>query len=82
MDAIIAVRGAGAHLVPSLADKAEVARIGRYYATESMLVWDEAAGRYDASATPTYGQDTLREHYARILREGLAGQELGDHAML
>ena len=44
-------------------------------------MWDEAAGRYDASATPAYGQDTLRDHYARILREGLAGQELGDHAM-
>lgn len=81
MDAIIAVLGAGAHLVPSLADKAEFARIGRYYATESMLVWDEAAGSYDANATPAYGQDTLREHYARVLREGLAGQELGDHAM-
>ena len=82
MDVIIAALGVGARLVPGLADKAEFARIGRYYATESMLVWDEAAGRYDAAATPSYGQDTLRDHYERVLREGLAGQELGDHAML
>lgn len=42
-----------------------------------MLVWDSVSGRYDADATPAYGSDTLRDFYARILREGLAGQELG-----
>jgi divinyl chlorophyllide a 8-vinyl-reductase len=69
------------HVVPSLADKAELARIGRYYATESMLVRDAATGAYDAEATPSYGSDTLRDFYARVLREGLQGQELGDHAV-
>lgn len=81
MDAIVGTLGALSRVIPPLRDKAEFARIGRYYATESMLVWDAAAGRYDADATPAFGELTLRDHYARVLREGLAGQELGDHAV-
>lgn len=80
-DAIVGVLGAAARVVPRWADKAEYARIGRYYATESMLVWNEAAGCYDADATPSFGDETLERFYARVAREGLAGQELGDHAM-
>ena len=67
-------------MIPPLAAKADLARIGRYYATESMLVWDAAAGRYDAEATPSTGRDTLAEHYARLLR-GEAVTELGEHAV-
>lgn len=63
------------------AKKAELARIGRYYATESMLVWDEKSGHYDADRTPETGRDTLRDHYARVLEHGLAGHELGDHKL-
>jgi divinyl chlorophyllide a 8-vinyl-reductase len=81
LDAIIAVLGALGRLAPGLRDKASLAKIGRYYATESMLVLDAATGAYDAEATPSYGNDTLREFYARVLEEGLAGQELGDHAL-
>lgn len=81
MDAIVSGLTVAGWLLPPLRDKAELARIGRYYATESMLVWDDTAGRYDADATPEYGERTLREFYARALREGLAGQELGDHAV-
>jgi divinyl chlorophyllide a 8-vinyl-reductase len=81
MSAIIFVLSALGRIVPSLRDKAEFARIGRYYATESMLVLDPAKGTYDAEATPSYGSDTLRDFYARVLKEGLAGQELGDHAL-
>lgn len=81
MDAVIAVLSLFGVLVPKLRDKAELARIGRYYATESMLVWDARAGRYDEDATPSFGQDTLRDFYARALTHGLAGQELGDHAV-
>lgn len=80
-DAAAAVLGALGHIVPSLRDKAELARIGRYYATESMLLLDPATDRYDASATPAYGVDTLRDFYARVLRDGLGGQELGKHAL-
>ena len=66
--------------MPALAAKAEYARIGRYYATESMLVWDAAAGRYDAEATPGFGVRTLREHYAALLR-GDVGDDRGAHAI-
>lgn len=60
--------------------KAELVRIGRYYATESMLVWDDGAQRYDADATPSWGQETLAGHCARLLR-GDAVAERGDHAV-
>ncbi len=75
----IALLAPFAKLSPKLAAKAELARIGRYYATESMLTWDAENGRYDADATPATGTDTLADHYARMLREGSDGQELGDH---
>jgi divinyl chlorophyllide a 8-vinyl-reductase len=81
LDLMIRVLGVLSRLFPRLSDKAEFVRIGRYYATESMLVLDPHSGRYDAEATPSYGRDTLREFYARVLRDGLAGQELGDQAV-
>ena len=81
LDVIIASLSALGRIFPALARKADLARIGRYYATESMLVLDPATGRYDAAATPSYGEDTLREFYVRVLRDGLGGQELGDHAV-
>jgi divinyl chlorophyllide a 8-vinyl-reductase len=80
-DAAIAVLAPLSRIIPSLEAKAELARIGRYYATESMLVWDEAAQAYDAEATPSYGSETLEHFYARVLREGLAGQELGEQKL-
>ncbi|SFJ43345.1 NAD(P)H-binding protein [Jannaschia pohangensis] len=80
MDAIVGVLDIGARIVPGLRDKAALARIGRYYATESMLVWDAAAGRYDADATPEYGTETLRDHYAALLRGDL-DSDLGQQAV-
>lgn len=68
-------------VVPPLAAKAELARIGHYYATESMLLWNEAAGAYDADATPETGTETLEAFYRRVLKEGLADQALGDHRL-
>ncbi|MGR3502422.1 NAD(P)H-binding protein [Pseudaestuariivita sp.] len=62
------------------ADKAELARIGRYYATESMLVWDAVLGEYDADATPEFGTDRIEEHYARLVL-GEVSADLGDHAV-
>jgi divinyl chlorophyllide a 8-vinyl-reductase len=67
-------------LVPPLQGPAEFARIGHYYATESMLVWDERAGRYDADATPSFGSETLFDYYARLVR-GEAAAERGEHAV-
>ena len=80
-DAAIAVLAPLSRIIPSLEAKAEFARIGRYYATESMLLWDEAAQAYDAEATPSYGKETLEDFYARVLREGLVGQELGEQKL-
>jgi divinyl chlorophyllide a 8-vinyl-reductase len=80
LDAIIAGLGLGGRILPGLVDKAEFARIGRYYATESMLVLDPATGRYDADATPSTGTDTLFDYYARVL-SGEAAVERGDHAV-
>ena len=80
LDAIIGALDLGARLVPALAERAEFARIGRYYATESMLVLDPTTGRYDAEATPSTGTDTLREHYARMLR-GQVQDDRGAHAV-
>lgn len=80
LDVIIAVLGALGRLVPALADKAELARIGRYYGTESMLVWDPATERYDAAATPSTGQETLVGYHAKLLR-GEVGDDRGEHAV-
>ncbi|MGY6638373.1 MAG: NAD(P)H-binding protein [Erythrobacter sp.] len=52
------------------AEKAEYARIARYYATESMLVLDPVSGEYRADLTPEYGRETLRDHYLRLLEQG------------
>ena len=83
MDAIIALLGLAGRVVPALAAKAELARIGRYYATESMLVWDAAAGRYDEQATPSWGRQTLWDHYAALVRGDTphSDTERGDHAV-
>jgi len=80
LDAIIAGLAFAGRLAPKLADKAELARIGRYYATESMLVLDPATGRYDADATPSTGAQTLLDYYAQVIA-GDAVVERGDHAV-
>ncbi len=80
LDAIIRVLSCAGRVVPALADKAELARIGRYYATESMLVLDHATGRYDAAATPSTGTETLFDFYSRLVN-GEAAPERGDHAV-
>ncbi len=80
LDAIIVVLGFGGRLVPALAAKAELARIGRYYATESMLVLDPETRRYDAAATPSTGTDTLFDFYAGVV-SGEIAPDRGDHAV-
>jgi divinyl chlorophyllide a 8-vinyl-reductase len=80
LDVIIGVLGALGRLVPRAAEKAELARIGRYYATESMLVFDPETGRYDATRTPSAGTETLFDFYARLVA-GAVPPERGDHAV-
>jgi divinyl chlorophyllide a 8-vinyl-reductase len=80
LDVIIFVLSVLGRLIPVLADKAELARIGRYYATESMLVWDPQKGDFDATATPSTGEETLFDYYAELIA-GTAELERGDHAV-
>ena len=80
LDVIIQVLRVLGWFMPSLAAKAELARIGRYYATESMLVWDAQTQQYDASATPAFGTQTLFNHYDQLLH-GESHVHLGDHSV-
>jgi divinyl chlorophyllide a 8-vinyl-reductase len=80
LDIIIAVLGTLGRLIPALVDKAELARIGRYYATESMLVINPQTGHYDADATPSAGTETLFDFYADLV-SGKVAAERGDHAV-
>lgn len=47
-------------------NKSELIKIAKYYATESMLIWDEKKERYDANMTPSTGKDTLRDYFYSI----------------
>jgi divinyl chlorophyllide a 8-vinyl-reductase len=80
LDAIAGGLALAARAVPRWEAKAELARIGRHYATHSMLVLDPATGRPSASATPSTGRDTLAEHYAALLRRDAADAR-GAHAV-
>jgi len=78
--AIIAILAFGGRFHSRLADQAELARIGYYYATESMLVLNPETGRYDETLTPSTGQDTLFGHYDQLIR-GEIHHERGEHSV-
>ncbi|HTY93441.1 MAG TPA: NAD(P)H-binding protein [Steroidobacteraceae bacterium] len=80
LDATIGVLSAASRIVSAVAVKAELARIGRYYATESMLLWDAERACYDAAATPSTGRDTLFDFYSSVVNSGQL-PSLGDHAV-
>lgn len=80
MDFVIAVLALVGRVIPAAARKAQLARIGRYYATESMLLYDPAQGKYDAALTPSTGTETLADHY-RKLASGERVSDLGEHAI-
>ncbi|MGF1660125.1 MAG: NAD(P)H-binding protein [Rubrimonas sp.] len=80
LDAIIGGLTLAGRVSSRLRDKAEFARIGRYYATESMLVLNPETGRYDSDATPETGTETLFAYQARLLR-GEAALDRGAHAV-
>jgi divinyl chlorophyllide a 8-vinyl-reductase len=80
LDVIIGVLSTLGRIAPSLAQKAELARIGRYYATESMLVWDDKTKQYNAEATPSTGNETLFEFYKALVDKTVT-IERGDHAV-
>ena len=80
MGAIVAALSLLGHVIPGLRAKAELARIGRYYASESMLVLNPVTGLYDEKATPSWGTQTLAEHYASMIQNDKSA-DLGDHAV-
>lgn len=65
---------------PKMGDKAALAQIGLYYATQSMLVWNAETARYDADATPSTGTQTLFAFYAEVIAKGRS-VDRGDHAV-
>jgi len=62
-------------------DRVEFLRIAKFYATESMLCWDATAERYDAEATPEFGDDTLQAFYAGLASGDIALPERGEHSL-
>ena len=80
LDGIVRTLDVFGRAIPALKDKAELARIGRYYATESMLLLDPDTGLYDAAATPSTGSETLFDHYAALI-EGKTKDDRGEHAV-
>jgi divinyl chlorophyllide a 8-vinyl-reductase len=81
MDGVIWVLDGLVKLFPGLEDAAEFGKIGRYYASESMLLLDPKTGEYSDELTPSYGKDTLEQFFDRVIREGMAGQELGEQTI-
>lgn len=81
MDFAIGVLDFLVKIFPSLEDAAEFGKIGRYYAAESMLILDPETGEYNAEKTPSYGTDTLEDFFQTVIREGMAGQELGEQTI-
>ncbi|KAG2300181.1 hypothetical protein Bca52824_036653 [Brassica carinata] len=78
MDFVIGVLDGVAKVFPGVAEAAEFGKIGRYYAAESMLILDPETGEYSEEKTPSYGKDTLEDFFEKVVREGMAGQELGE----
>ena len=62
-------------------DRMEFLRIAKFYATESMLCWDAEAKRYDAEATPEFGNDTLQDFYAKLASGEARPPERGEHSL-
>lgn len=80
LDYIIKALEISGYLIPAARKKAQLARIGRYYATESMLLWNERSGGYDANSTPATGSETLRSYYGSVI-SGTRQAERGEHAV-
>ena len=47
-------------------DKVELLKIGKYYARESMLVYDAEVDSYDANKTPQFGDSLLYDYYCTL----------------
>jgi divinyl chlorophyllide a 8-vinyl-reductase len=81
LDAVVTGLSVAGRIVPALRDKAELARIGRYYATESMLLLDPESGRYRDEATPATGTDTLEAFFEGVVSGRIPPPDLREHAV-
>eukprot|EP00930_Biecheleria_cincta_P026305 TRINITY_DN18560_c0_g1_i1.p1 TRINITY_DN18560_c0_g1~~TRINITY_DN18560_c0_g1_i1.p1 ORF type:complete len:365 (-),score=70.80 TRINITY_DN18560_c0_g1_i1:14-1108(-) len=71
LDVVEAIANVFAWLLPKwCSDSPEYARIIRYYATESMLVFDPQTGSYSEDLTPCYGNVSFREFLIQALQPG------------
>ncbi len=80
LDLIISTLSICGAIVPAFGRKAELARIGRYYATQSMLAINPHTGEYDADSTPATGTDTLLTHYRQLIVSDIP-VDLGEHSV-
>ncbi|OUV04068.1 MAG: hypothetical protein CBC42_01360 [Betaproteobacteria bacterium TMED82] len=52
----------------------EFLNIGYYYATESMVVWNQETNKYTPENTPEYGKETLEDFYQALEQRGSKGE--------
>ena len=62
-------------------DFREFLKIAYYYATESMLFWDDKTRTYSSNKTPEFGKDTLEDYYKKILDKDIVYKELKDQKL-
>ena len=65
----------------NILDFREFLKIAYYYATESMLFWDEKNHAYSSKKTPEFGKDTLEDYYKKILDKEIVYKELKDQKL-
>ena len=65
----------------SFRDRIEFLKIAHYYATESMLYWENESIGYSSEKTPEFGTESLKYFYMQVLNKGLDGQDLGSHKL-
>ena len=70
-----------AKISKKIQDFREFLKIAYYYATESMLFWDEKNHAYSSDKTPEFGKDTLEDYYKKILDKDIVYKELKDQKL-
>ena len=69
-----------AYFSTRIKDFREFLQIAHYYATESMLLWDNKNQCYNADITPEFGTETLETHFENIVKKKTKN-ELGAHKL-
>ena len=70
-----------AFLSNRIIDLQQFLRIANYYATESMLVYNDFTNSYDEELTPEFGNDTLESHFKKLLSSDVLENDLGAHKL-